>query len=193
MDLYTFCFIQKGNKIKKIRTQVRTSIFHRIENYKCLRIYQTNAMYDMLLTILADAAHTAVSPHLRNFKGMLGRRVYEHLSLLCYNYKDNGRVSQYALLEYIFRLLRKDCSTDTQNGLEDLFVKSLCHHMLDMQVDKMLQDPKSTNYILDLIYDKILQNSKSTDMLLNLMIDRILQNPKLIDILFKQIKNKLQK
>ena len=125
MDLYTFCFIQKGNKIKKIRTQVRTSIFHRIENYKCLRIYQTNAMYDMLLTILADAAHTAVSPHLRNFKGMLGRRVYEHLSLLCYNYKDNGRVSQYALLEYIFRLLRKDCSTDTQNDLEDLFVKSL--------------------------------------------------------------------
>ena len=90
-------------------------------------------------------------------------------------------------------MLRKDCSTDTQNGLEDLFVKSLCHHMLDMQVDKMLQDPKSTNYILDLICDKILQNSKSTDMLLNLMIDRILQNPKLIDILFKQIKNKLQK
>ena len=167
-------------------------MLHRTEKYKCLRIYQTNAMYDMLLTILADAAHTAVSPHLRNFKGMLGRRVYEHLSLLCYNYKDNGRVSQYALLEYIFRLLRKDCSTDTQNGLEDLFVKSLCHHMLDMQVDKMLQDPKSTNYILDLIHDKILQNSKSTDMLLNLMIDRILQDSKLTDILFKKIKNRLQ-
>lgn len=149
-------------------------------------------MYDMLLTILADAAHTAVSPHLRNFKGILGRRVFEHLSLLCCNYKDNDRVSQYALLEYIFKLLLQDYSTDTQNGLEELFIKAFCHHILDMQVDKMLQDPKSTNYILDLINDKILQNSKSTDMLLNLMIDRILQNPKLTDILFKKIKSMLQ-
>ena len=83
-----FVLSKKETKIKKIRTQVRTSIFHRIENYKCLRIYQTNAMYDMLLTILADAAHTAVSSICVTSKGMLGRRVQRiNLSLLCYNYK----------------------------------------------------------------------------------------------------------
>lgn len=162
----TLFVLPKRKQNKKIRPKSELRFFTN-RNYKCLR-YIKQAMYDMLLTILADAAHTAVSPHLRNFKGMLGRRVYEHLSLLCYNYKDNGRVSQYALLEYIFRLLRKDCSTDTQNGLEDLFVSLCATTCLRCKLTMMLQDPKSTNYILDFVCDKILQNSKSTDMLLNL-------------------------
>lgn len=107
-------------------------------------------MYNILFSIIAEAAFTAVYSNLETLSKKMSRQTYTRIRRLCYKYNRNNKKSQYALLECVFRYMQMEhLEKSDKNDLELFFITELCNMSFDTLIYDILCDDKAKDILLD--------------------------------------------